>query len=67
MLYAAILLGMAPPPEQDFVAAALTPMARSFYGENKRVSNMRMKADLGVELAFPTFREGVAALAARGG
>ena len=65
-LYGAILLGMAPPPEQDFVAAALTPMARSFYGENKRVSNMRMKADLGVELAFPTFREGIAALAAQG-
>jgi nucleoside-diphosphate-sugar epimerase len=64
--YGAILLGMAPPPEQDFVAAALTPMARSFYGENKRVSNMRMKADLGVELAFPTFREGIAALAAQG-
>jgi nucleoside-diphosphate-sugar epimerase len=64
VLYAAILLGVAPPPEQDFVAAELTPMARSFYGENKRVSNMRMKRDLGVELAFPTFREGVAALAA---
>ncbi|WP_296712207.1 SDR family oxidoreductase [Rhodoblastus sp.] len=66
VLYAAILLGVAPPPEQDFVAAELTPMARSFYGENKRVSNMRMKADLGVELAFPTFREGIAALAAQG-
>ena len=66
VLYAAILLGVAPPPEQDFVAAALTPMARSFYGENKRVSNMRMKAELGVELAFPTFREGIAALAAQG-
>jgi nucleoside-diphosphate-sugar epimerase len=66
VLYAAILLGVAPPPEQDFVAASLTPMARSFYGENKRVSNLRMKADLGVELAFPTFREGIAALAAQG-
>jgi nucleoside-diphosphate-sugar epimerase len=66
VLYAAILLGVAPPPEQDFVAAELTPMARSFYGENKRVSNLRMKADLGVELAFPTFREGIAALAAQG-
>lgn len=63
VLYAAILLGVAPPPEKDFVAAELTPMARSFYGENKRVSNMRMKRDLGVELAFPTFREGIAALA----
>jgi hypothetical protein len=66
VLYAAILLGVAPPPEQDFVAAELTPMARSFYGENKRVSNMRMKRDLGVELAFPTFREGIASLAGQG-
>lgn len=64
--YAAGLIGVKPPPEQDFVAADLTPMARSFYGENKRVANARMKRELGVVLAFPTYREGIAALAAPG-
>ncbi len=66
VLYGAILLGMAPPPEQDFVAAALTPMARSFYGENKRVSNMRMKRDLGVELAYPDLSRGDRGAGCRG-
>ena len=66
VLYAAQLMGVEPPPEQDFVAAQLTPMARSFYGENKRVSNRRMKALLDFDLALPTFREGIAALLAQG-
>jgi nucleoside-diphosphate-sugar epimerase len=66
VLYAAQKLGVAPPPEQDFDAAQLTPMARSFYGENKRVSNRRMKDLLGFDPAFPTFREGIAALRAQG-
>ncbi len=60
--YAASLMGIAPPPEQDFATAALTPMARSFYGENKRVSNARMKAVLGIEPLYPSYREGIAAL-----
>jgi nucleoside-diphosphate-sugar epimerase len=66
VLYAAQKLGVAPPPEQDFDAAQLTPMARTFYSENKRVSNRRLKELLGVELAFPTYREGIAALWAQG-
>ena len=37
-------------------------MARSFYAENKRVRNARIKADLGVALRYPTYREGLAAL-----
>lgn len=37
--FAATLMGVEPPPEQAFETADLTPMARSFYGENKRVSN----------------------------
>ena len=57
--YAAGLLGIAPPPEIAFDAADLSPMARSFYGESKRVANAAMKARLGVELAFPTYREGL--------
>jgi nucleoside-diphosphate-sugar epimerase len=60
--YAASLLGMAPPQEEDFARAALTPMARSFYAENKRVSNRRIKEELGVVLSYPTYREGLAAL-----
>ncbi len=62
IVYAAGLLGVAPPPEQDFATADLTPMARSFYGENKRVANRRMKQALGVEPLYPTYREGISAL-----
>ena len=62
MLHGAELLGMAPPPQLDFASAALSPMARSFYGENKRVRNTRLKQELGVTLAYPTYREGLAAL-----
>ncbi len=42
-------------------------MARSFYAENKRVSNDRIKTELGVRLLYPTYREGLRALAAHGG
>lgn len=57
------LLGVELPPEIPFEDADLTPMGRSFYGENKRVSNTRIKEELGVELAYPTFREGMTVLA----
>lgn len=60
--HAADLLGVAPPPEQDFASADLSPMARSFYGENKRVSNARIKSELGYDFLFPTYREALAAL-----
>ncbi|RFB75570.1 SDR family oxidoreductase [Methylovirgula sp. 4M-Z18] len=60
--YGASLLGVEPPAEQDFASARLTAMARSFYGENKRVSNAKMKRDLGVALAYPTYREALAAI-----
>jgi nucleoside-diphosphate-sugar epimerase len=60
--YAATLMGVAPPPESDFATAELSAMARSFYSENKRVSNARMREELGVSLAFPTYREGIRAL-----
>ncbi|KQT84086.1 SDR family oxidoreductase [Aurantimonas sp. Leaf443] len=59
--HAAAMAGIAPPPEIPFDAATLTPMARSFYGENKRVSNARLKA-AGYALRYPTFREGLASL-----
>ena len=54
--YAHQLLGMEPPPELDFETADLTPMARSFYGENKRVSNAKSKDVLGMIYQFPSYR-----------
>jgi nucleoside-diphosphate-sugar epimerase len=62
--YAAGLLGMPPPPEIPFEKAELSPMGRSFYSENRRVRNTRLKEDLGVRLAYPSFREGLAAVLA---
>ena len=60
--YAAELLEMDPPPLIPFDEASLSPMGRSFYGENKRVSNARLKHELGYELVYPTYREGLKAL-----
>jgi nucleoside-diphosphate-sugar epimerase len=54
--YAHELAGIAPPPEQDFASAQLSPMARSFYGENKRVANAKSKRDLAMEYAYPNYR-----------
>lgn len=58
--YAAELLGLEPPPLVPFEQAELSPMATSFYGENKRISNARIKAELGVTLRYPSYREGLA-------
>ena len=60
--YAAALLDMTPPRLEDYASAALSPMARSFYDESKRVSNRRLKEALGVTLRYPSYREGLAAL-----
>lgn len=59
LAYAAKLLDVPPPPTVGFEDAEMTPMARSFYGENKRVRNDRIKTELGVTLAHPTYREGL--------
>jgi nucleoside-diphosphate-sugar epimerase len=64
--FAAELLGVAAPPEQDFADATMTPMARSFYGESKRVSNARIKRELGFSFSLPTYREGLRSLLAQG-
>jgi nucleoside-diphosphate-sugar epimerase len=61
---AAELLGIEPPPQQPFEDAELSPMARSFYSDNRRVRNERIKEELGVALRFRTYREGLRALAA---
>ncbi|GER01741.1 NAD(P)-dependent oxidoreductase [Iodidimonas gelatinilytica] len=60
--YAASLLGQDPPPEVPLDEADLSPMARSFYSENKRVRNRLMHVELGVELAFPDYKAGLASL-----
>jgi nucleoside-diphosphate-sugar epimerase len=65
--YAAGLLGMDPPPEVALDKAALSPAAQRFYAESKRVSNARAKAELGWRPAYPTYREGLAAILTAGG
>ena len=62
--FAAGLLQIPAPPEIPFAEARLSPMARSFYAESKRVSNRRIKDELGYRLIHPTYREGLRALAA---
>ncbi|MFD1510255.1 SDR family oxidoreductase [Lacimonas salitolerans] len=60
--HAADLLDLPLPPAVDFNNADLSPMARSFYSESKRVSNDRIKQDLGVTLLYPSYREGLRAI-----
>ncbi|MDP5220432.1 SDR family oxidoreductase [Ruegeria sp. 2205SS24-7] len=64
--YAAELQGLPLPPAVSFDEADLTPMARSFYSENKRVRNTRIKEELGVTLLYPDYRVGLNALAGGG-
>ena len=64
--YAAQLMGIDPPPEVDFETFPMSPMARSFYSECKRVSNKAMRDRLGVKLAYPTYREALNAMWAQG-
>ena len=63
--YAAELLGLPLPPAEDFETAEMTPMARSFYAESKKVSNDRIKNELGVSLIYPDYRSGLKALLAQ--
>jgi len=60
--YAAGLMGISPPPVLKYEDAELTPMLKSFYGNNRRVSNTKMKELLGVTLQHPTYREGLTSL-----
>lgn len=63
---AARLMGLPLPPETSFDAAEMTPLARSFYAESKRVRNDRIKDELGVTLAYPDYNSGLRALMAAG-
>jgi nucleoside-diphosphate-sugar epimerase len=64
--FAAALLGLEPPPEERFEGATLSPMAQEFYADNKRVSIVKAKTELGFAPAYPTYREGLKALAEAG-
>jgi nucleoside-diphosphate-sugar epimerase len=60
--YGAKLLGLPVPPDVPFAQAELSPMARSFYEDSKRVSNERVKRELGYVFKYPTYREGLKGL-----
>jgi nucleoside-diphosphate-sugar epimerase len=60
--FACKLLDVEPPPEVPFEAADLSPMARSFYSDSRRICNARIKEELGVKLRYPSYREGLRAL-----
>jgi len=62
--HAAALLGLPRPRAIAYADADMTPMARSFYAESKRVRNDRIKSELGVALTYPDYRAGLAALLA---
>ncbi|MFZ3238650.1 MAG: SDR family NAD(P)-dependent oxidoreductase, partial [Stellaceae bacterium] len=62
--YAAKLLGTPPPPLTALEDAGLSPMARSFYYDNKRVRNALIKNELGVALRYRDYRAGLAAILA---
>lgn len=62
LAFAADLLGLPIPCAEEYATAEMSAMARSFYAESKRVSNARMKAELGVTLHYPTYRHGLRAL-----
>jgi nucleoside-diphosphate-sugar epimerase len=65
--HAATLLGLKPPTLVPLSGADLSPMARSFYADNKRVSNALIKRELGITLSYPDYRTGLAAILAAGG
>ncbi|BAL74650.1 SDR family oxidoreductase [Bradyrhizobium cosmicum] len=60
--YAARLIDIAPPEEEAFATAEMSAMARSFYSSSARVSNAKLKNELGITLDYPTYRHGLDAL-----
>ncbi len=66
IVFAAELIGVAPPPEEDFAFARLTPMARSFYDDNRRIDVGKLRRELGYRWLHPSYRDGLRALAAAG-
>jgi len=64
IVFAAQLLGVAPPPIEDFATARMTPMAKSFYDGNRRVDVGKLRHELGYRWLYPSYRDGLRALAA---
>ena len=64
LAHAAELAGLPIPPEVPFEQADLSPMARAFYADSKRVRNDRIKADLGLRLLYPDYDSGLRAILA---
>ena len=64
--HACEILGVAPPPLVPFEDAAkdMSPIARSFWRDDRRIDNRRIKGELGVTLAYPDYRAGLAAILA---
>ena len=59
--FAAELMGIAPPPEEPFATADLSPMALSFYADNRKISTEKLRRELGYVWRYPTYREGLTA------
>lgn len=59
--YACHLLGLPSPPLIPFEEADMAPIARSFYKDNKRVANHRIKNELGVHLKYSSYKDGLEA------
>ncbi|MBT8446757.1 MAG: SDR family oxidoreductase [Gammaproteobacteria bacterium] len=64
--FAAALLGVTPPPELAIEDADMSPAARAFYADSKRIDNTRLHRELGYTLRYPDYRAGLSALAAAG-
>lgn len=62
LLYAADLLGIEPPPAIPYETVEMSPMAASFWADSKRIRNDRMRTELGADLQYPTYREGLRAI-----
>lgn len=60
--HAAGMMGVPVPPDMPFETAEMSPMQKSFYRDNKRVSNKAIKAALGIDMLYPSYREGLAAI-----
>jgi nucleoside-diphosphate-sugar epimerase len=62
--YACALMGVTPPPMQSFEEAIkdMSEMAKTFWADNKRVDNTRIKNELDVRLLYPGYRQGLAAI-----
>jgi nucleoside-diphosphate-sugar epimerase len=59
--FAAELMGIAPPPMEPFATADLSPLALSFYADNRRISTEKLRRELGYVWRYPTYREGLTA------